>query len=50
MGALLIVILGRIPFLGWVVYLLSFVLALGGLLRGGTGAADARPAESVAGQ
>ncbi len=50
MGALLIVVLGRIPFLGWVVYLLSFVLALGGLLRGGTGAADTRPAESVAGQ
>ena len=49
MGALLIVILGRIPILGWVVYLLSFVLALGGLLRSGTGAADARPAETVAG-
>ena len=44
MGALLIVILGRIPFLGWVVYLLSFVLALGGLLRSGTAAADTRPA------
>ena len=49
MGALLIVILGRIPILGWVVYLLSFVLALGGLLRSGTGAADARPAETAAG-
>ncbi len=32
-GALLIVVLGRIPFLGWVVYLLSFALTLGGLLR-----------------
>ena len=49
MGALLIVILGRIPILGWVVYLFSFVLALGGLLRSGTGAADARPAETAVG-
>ena len=49
MGALLIVILGRIPVLGWVVSLLSFVLALGGLLRSGTGAADASPAETAAG-
>lgn len=45
MGALLIVILGRIPFIGWLVYLLSFVLALGGLLRSGTSAADASPAD-----
>ncbi len=37
-GALLIVVLGRIPFLGWLVYLLSFLLALGGLLRSGTAA------------
>jgi len=34
-GALLIVILGRIPCLGWLIYLLSFILALGGLLRSG---------------
>ena len=47
-GALLIVILGRIPILGWMVYLLSFVLALGGLLRGSTGAAATRPAETAA--
>ena len=49
MGALLIVVLGRIPFLGWLVYLLSFVLALGGLLRSGAGAAESRPAETAAG-
>ena len=34
-GALLLIILGRIPFLGGVVYLLSFVLTLGALLRSG---------------
>ncbi len=50
MGALLIVVLGRIPFLGWLVYLLSFVLALGGLLRSGTSAAAARPTEAPVGQ
>ena len=50
LGALLIVFLGRIPFLGWLVYLLSFVLALGGLLRSGTGAAAAHPAEEAVGQ
>jgi hypothetical protein len=49
-GALLIVFLGRIPFLGWLVYLLSFVLALGGLLRSGTGAATAHPEEEPVGQ
>ena len=49
-GALLIVILGRIPFLGWLVYLLSFVLALGGLLRSGSGAAAAHPEEEAVGQ
>jgi hypothetical protein len=32
-GLLVIVILGRIPFIGWLVYLISFVFALGGLLR-----------------
>lgn len=32
-GALLIVLLGRVPILGWLVYLLSFLLALGGMLR-----------------
>ena len=50
MGALLIVVLGRIPFLGWLVYMLSFVLALGGLLRSGSGAAVAFPAEEAVGQ
>ena len=50
MGALLIVVLGRIPFLGWLVYLLSFVLALGGLLRSGTGAAAAHTSEAAVGQ
>lgn len=50
LGALLIVILGRVPILGWFVYLLSFVLALGGLLRSGTGtAAGNGPEEAVAG-
>ena len=47
MGALLIVVLGRIPFLGWLVYLLSFLLALGGLLRSGTAATADRPAETA---
>lgn len=32
-GALLLVLLGRIPFVGWLVYLFSFILAIGGLLR-----------------
>ena len=47
MGALLIVVLGRIPVLGWLVYLLSFVLALGGLLRSGAAATGDRPAEAA---
>ena len=47
MGALLIVVLGRIPFLGWLVYLLSFLLALGGLLRSGTAATGDPPAETA---
>lgn len=33
-GVLLLVVIGRIPILGWLVYLLSFALALGGVLRG----------------
>lgn len=32
-GALIIALLGRVPYLGWIVYLLSYVLALGGLIR-----------------
>ncbi len=32
-GVLLIVVVGRIPFIGWLVYLASFALALGGVLR-----------------
>ena len=47
MGALLIVVLGRLPVLGWLVYLLSFLLALGGLLRSGAAAAGDRPAETA---
>ncbi len=47
MGALLIVVLGRIPVLGWLVYLLSFLLALGGLLRSGTAASGDSPAETA---
>jgi len=47
MGALLIVVLGRLPVLGWLVYLLSFLLALGGLLRSGTAASGDRPAETA---
>ena len=46
-GALLIVVLGRIPVLGWLVYLLSFLLALGGLLRSGTAATAEPPAETA---
>jgi len=49
LGTLLIVILGRLPVLGWIVYLLSFLLALGGLLRSGASKADTRPAATVAG-
>lgn len=47
-GALLIVVLGRIPFLGWLVYLLSFLLALGGLLRSGTAATSDPQTEMAA--
>ncbi len=32
-GVLLIVVVGRIPIVGWLVYLVSFALALGGTLR-----------------
>lgn len=32
-GVLLLVIVGRIPILGWLAYLLSFALALGGVIR-----------------
>lgn len=48
LGTLLIVLLGRVPFLGWLVYLLSFVLALGGILRSGTGTADPTEPEAAA--
>ena len=50
MGALLIVVLGRIPFLGWLVYLLSFLLALGGLLRSGAAVTADPAAENAAAQ
>ena len=33
MGALLLVILGRIPCLGWLISFLSFILALGGMVQ-----------------
>jgi hypothetical protein len=33
LGLALIVLLGRIPILGWLIYLISFVLAFGGVLR-----------------
>jgi hypothetical protein len=46
-GLLIIVLLGRIPVLGWLVYLVSFVFALGGLLRL-TRAQLRRPAEPAA--
>lgn len=32
-GVSIIVVLGRVPFLGWLIYLISFVFALGGLIR-----------------
>ena len=32
-GIFLIVVIGRVPFVGWLVYLISFTLALGGVLR-----------------
>jgi hypothetical protein len=28
----LLVILGRLPFIGWIIYLVSFILAVGGLV------------------
>lgn len=43
LGALLVVVLGRIPVLGWLIYLVSFVLALGGFLRGGMQADETPP-------
>ncbi|MBI1297348.1 hypothetical protein GC175_20600 [bacterium] len=44
-GVLIIVVLGRLPVLGWLVYLLSFVFALGGLIRLAQG--THKPAESA---
>jgi cytoskeletal protein CcmA (bactofilin family) len=35
-GSLLIVLIGRIPILGWFIYLVSFVLALGGIVTART--------------
>jgi cytoskeletal protein CcmA (bactofilin family) len=32
-GVLLIVVLGRVPLLGWVIYLISFIFALGSLIQ-----------------
>lgn len=32
-GVLIIVILGRVPLLGWVIYLVSFIFALGGVIQ-----------------
>lgn len=32
-GVILIVVLGRVPLLGWVVYLISFIFAIGGLIQ-----------------
>jgi hypothetical protein len=52
-GVLLLALLGRIPILGWLVYLVSFVFALGGIVlarRSGSGGAlspvtESRPAQ-----
>ena len=44
-GVLMIVVLGRVPILGWLVYLLSFIFALGGLMRLAQGTPE--PAESA---
>ena len=44
-GVLVIVVLGRLPILGWLVYLLSFVFALGGGMRLAQG--TRKPAESA---
>lgn len=44
-GVLVIVVLGRVPVLGWLIYLISFVFALGGLLRMAQATPD--PAEST---
>lgn len=39
-GALLIVLLGSVPWVGWLVYLASFLLALGGAVLNRRGASD----------
>ncbi|HMQ54756.1 MAG TPA: hypothetical protein PKE64_09365 [Anaerolineae bacterium] len=45
-GVLILALLGRVPLLGWLVYLVSFIFALGGLLlarRSGGGGGSLRP-------
>lgn len=42
-GVLLIALIGRIPIVGWLVYLVSFALALGGVLRARRAASGEQP-------
>jgi hypothetical protein len=46
-GTLLIVLIGRIPILGWFIYLVSFVLALGGIVAARAQSTDALPPEKI---
>jgi hypothetical protein len=49
LGIVLLVILGRLPFIGWFIYLLSFFLAVGGLvLASRRGKREAAPAPAAA--
>ena len=49
-GVLLLALLGRIPFVGWLVSLVSFVLALGALIVARRAGKDGRPMAQVLGQ
>jgi cytoskeletal protein CcmA (bactofilin family) len=46
-GVALIVLLGFVPVIGWLVYLASFLLAVGGILLARRGAVDAPPATAA---
>jgi hypothetical protein len=49
-GVLLLALLGRIPFVGWLVSLVSFVLALGALIVARRAGKDGSPVAQAQGQ
>jgi hypothetical protein len=49
-GVLLLALLGRLPFVGWLVSLVSFVLALGALIVARRASGGSRPVAQVLGQ